>query len=110
MESKGTQLYTLALGLDIKGRPFTPEQRDEAIQRVAARFDAFTLVRASGYWRGHPEDTFRFEIIAGSGAAFSIRELARELAEAFDQESVLVTQNRTHATLIAQDVDKDYNL
>jgi hypothetical protein len=110
METNRTQLYTLSLGLDIAGTPFTPEERREAVRMVADTFDAFTVLEARGYWRGQPEDVLRFEIIGSSGMAFQVRKLARELAVRFGQQAVLMTQNGTTATCVAQEVDKDWNL
>lgn len=60
--------------------------KESVLQMVASRFKNFTATESTGYYKGKSLPTLVIEI-AGSGIP-PIEALARDLADAFDQEAV----------------------
>lgn len=61
-------------------------------ENVAQRFPGFTVYDATGFWNGARERTAVLDVLADNGADFGrVEAIARDYAEAFDQEAVLVS-------------------
>jgi hypothetical protein len=65
---------------------------------ISPLFEAFTLLPGIGYWQGQPENTVTIEITTPDRAKIDL--LARRLAQALNQDAVLVEEIPTTARLI----------
>jgi hypothetical protein len=73
---------------------------DEAISAaVAARFESFTMTRATGWFRGRREPVCIVMVATDDEAA--VVELARQLRQAMDQEGVGVQCDGTYRRITA---------
>lgn len=61
-------------------------EKVEILQTVAERFESFTTTEATGYYRGEPHPTLIIEIAATGNEC--PEQLARDLADKFEQEAV----------------------
>lgn len=61
-------------------------EKETVLQMVASRFPTFTVIESTGYYKGQPEPTLIIEIAAPGGP--QMEALARDLADAFDQDAV----------------------
>jgi len=66
-------------------------EKDSVLEIVASRFPTFTATETTGYYQGEPEPTLVIEIAAPGGPPLDA--LARDLADAFDQDAVGIETN-----------------
>jgi len=78
-------------------RVFT-ETKPGLAELVSKRFDGFTLVPATGYWLGEPEQSTVIEIVTDDG--WSVFELAEDIKEVNGQDAVLVERIRNASWLL----------
>ena len=77
-------------GLDFFGPAEILEKTIESL--TVWGVDAFTVFDCRGYWRGMPEDSFRFEIWLEDGTEIG-DGLIRELAFEIQQDCIMVSRN-----------------
>lgn len=78
-------MYSIILGSPVSGR-ICDEYRQRAVQLCAAVFASFTVTGAEGYFRGQRQDSLVFHVATGEPE--KIKDLAAQLAAAFDQDGV----------------------
>jgi hypothetical protein len=74
----------LFMGLHQQNRQLV--DKAAVLQMIALRFPTFTVTESTGYYKGVPEPTLIIEIAAPGGP--HLEPLARDLADAFDQDAV----------------------
>ena len=72
--------------------------RPAILKLASARFDGFTILHGTGYWKGQSEVTLVLEIITSDSA--SVYLLAEEIRKANGQESVLVNRLESSAVSV----------
>lgn len=63
-----------------------PIKKESVLKIVSNHFSAFTVVESTGYYNGEAEPTLIIEVAAGK--LQTLENLARSLADAFDQDAV----------------------
>jgi len=72
----------------------SPHDYGRAVEIVSLYFDAFSAFDATGFWKGQREATLVFETILPNKTGLetdAVARCAKQLAESFAQESVLMT-------------------
>jgi len=85
-------------------RILTEDKNRETITGiVSAAFDGFTLIPATGYWKGKPESSLIIEIdsFGDSDAGPKVLRLAEDIRQANNQQAVLVQYSACSSKLIA---------
>lgn len=108
--SKATK-FSISFGADIQGQSTVDAIAFQGFLAdiVTPRFPAFTLIEASGYWQGKPEQTRILEIIVPlvDGATsyktrLTVHKIARAYAIRFRQDCVLVTEQEVESAFVEQ--------
>ena len=72
--------------------------REMVLARTADHFDSFTVLEATGYWKGQPEKTVIIEILTDK--VDKVMLLAEIIREKNSQEAVLVVKLDGSSTMI----------
>ena len=63
-------------------------------------FDGFTIYKVDGYWMGKAEVSFKIELATEVKNAHKVNELAKDLRDMYNQDSVMVTYPDNHVEFI----------
>lgn len=65
----------------------------KVVARILKRhgFDGFTIYQVQGYWMGESEVSFKIEIAMDDATTVRLLEVAGELRDMYNQDSVMVT-------------------
>lgn len=91
--------YELYLGRSTrKGAPIPRAAVLDFLARTG--LEAYTVFDAQGYWRGTPEESTVLVVLGDADQKPALARIARDYADAFDQESVFATESPVTGTLI----------
>jgi hypothetical protein len=82
-----TRLY---VGLETQNNE--PLDRADVEEFIGKHVEGGTFYNGAGLWKGSTEDTLIFESVHPESARSELDNLKKELADRFDQESVLLTR------------------
>lgn len=78
----------------------TGRYRQTAIDIMATTFDGFTVIDATGYWKGTREESIILEVYAADDARAQVYAVAEEIRRANAQQAVIVSESDTALTTI----------
>lgn len=82
-------------------RIYTEDKNPEKIEAIVShRFPGFTLSKAEGFWRFQKENSLIIEVVIEEKDDPLISDLAREIKEANEQESVLIQRIANKSWLV----------
>jgi len=73
---------------------------DWIVDTAAARFPAFTVLRADGFWQGNSESSLVLEFLTEEHNAAAVNLLAHAIKVHNAQNAVLVVSQKVDSTLI----------
>jgi hypothetical protein len=77
-------------------RLFTEDKNRKEIEAIVGRyFDGFTVIPATGYWKGERERSLIIEISSETDEESSVRLLAGEIKQYNHQQAVLIERLQT---------------
>lgn len=76
------------------------KQRRKLMQLVGLYYKGFTVIEATGYWRGESEKALIIEIAEDGSREAAIMDLATKIARLNDQEAVLIQRFNSHHTFL----------
>jgi len=83
----------------------TEDINRDAIERIfSRRFDGFTILAGSGYWRGTKENCLVIEVLADAEACDCILSTAEWIKEFNEQESVAVTRQQVEIQMVGAEL------
>ena len=68
------------------------ENRSNLPELVSAKFESFTITPTIGYWKGKGESSAVIDILADAHDHAKVKNLARDIQRANEQESVLIVE------------------
>lgn len=72
-------------------RIFTENKNQAQVEYiVSSHFDAFTIFKATGYWKGIPEHSLVIEVSGDDIIEASIRDMCAQIKSHNEQECVLI--------------------
>ena len=82
-------------------RIYTEDKHDGVAESLAAlSFDALTIIRTEGYWKGQSEDSMIIEVL--TDCATTVRLVAEKIRRVNDQEAVLITCHPVDSLMVSR--------
>lgn len=80
---------------------FTEDIKPKTVQKIVSKyFDGFTISKNIGFWKGQKEKSIKIEIILPGRHLTKIRNLAKEIKIALNQEAVIFNEITNHNEMI----------